>query len=260
MKPKSTDLLRYALWLGVVFTANANRKFYGLPTTWVFHLTLNSFILFLPELYRGAANVLRLDARASSERDIITATEGKLGFLSAAHGMMQDAVVNNSQYALYVSPVALAYVVSHPQFNIYKGELAELRVGGFGLDALPHSLTAFAFTNLVMDALSAFHQHAPPDAAWYPLAARADEHSAVLAGALLASASALYESGEYAIHEEELRETGGDASKINLVWSAQDTLFDLMSNTLGWLGAYLLRRQNRKLTARPAPRPTRQGP
>ena len=238
MKPKGTDLLRYALWLGVANTANANRKFYGLPTTWVFHLALNSFILFLPELYRGTAAILRLDARAHTKRDVV----------STAHSMMQDAVVNNPNYALYVSPVALAYMVSHPEFNIYKGKLAELRVFGFGLDALPHSATAFAFTNLVMDALRAFHDHAPSDARWYPLAARADEHSNLLAGTLLASASAVYEFGEYAIHNEELRETHGDASKINLVWSAQDTLFDLMSNTLGWMAAALLRKRPHRKT------------
>jgi hypothetical protein len=232
MKPKSTDLLRYALWLGVANTAYANRKYFGLPTTWVFHLTLNSLILFLPELYRGAANVLQLDARAQTKRDFIT----------TAHGMVEDAVVNNPNYALYVAPVALAYMVSHPKFNIYKGELAELRVLGFGLDALPHSMTAFAFTNLMMDALRAFHRHAPSNAAWYPLAETADAHSVMVAGALLMGASAAYEAGEYAIHNEELRETGGDVSKINLVWSAQDTLFDIMSNTLGWLAAAVLHR------------------
>lgn len=237
MKPKTTDLLRYALWLGVVGTANANRKHFGLPTTWVVHLTLNSFVLFLPELYRGAAAVLQLDARAQEKRD----------FISAAHGMVQDTVVNNPNYALYVSPVALAYMLSHPQFNIYKGDLAELRVLGFGLDAIPHSATAFAFTNLMIDALHAFHKHSPETAAWYPLADRADRHSAMVAGTLLASASALYESGEYAIHQEEMRETGGDINKINLMWSAKDTLFDLMSNTMGWLAAAILRtRTSRK--------------
>jgi hypothetical protein len=235
MKPKYTDLLRYALWLGVVGTANANRKFYGLPTTWVVHLTLDSFILFLPELYRGAANVLRLDQRAHAHP----------GFISAAHDTMQDAVVDNPNYALYVAPVALAYIVSQPQFNIYKGNLAKLRLFGFGLDAIPHSTTAFAFTNLMMDALAAFRKHAPVNAKWYPLAEYADQHSAFLAGALLASASVLYESGEYAIHEEELRETDGDVNKINLVWSVQDTLFDLMSNAMGWLAATLWRTRRR---------------
>lgn len=241
MKRKSADLLRIALWLGVAGAANANRKYFGLPTTWVFHLTLNSFVLFLPELYRGAADLLQLDARARSRRDL----------LSAAHGMVEDAVVNNPHYAVYVAPVALAYMVSHPEFNIYKGALAELRILGFGLDALPHSLTAFAFTNLVIDALDAFHQHAPPDASWYPIVANADAHSRAVAGALLIGASALYETGEYEIHNEELRETKGDVSRINLVWSAQDTIFDLMSNTLGWLAAALLRKRARKLNRVP---------
>jgi hypothetical protein len=236
MKPNCTDLLRYALWLGVVGTANANRKYYGLPTTWVFHLTLNSLLLFLPELYRGASKLWRFDARARYQRDVI----------SAVHGMIQDTMVNNPQYALYVSPVPLAYIVSHPKFNIYKGHLAELRLFGFGLDAIPHSATAFGFATFVMEALHALRRHAPQEARWYPYAARADQHSAVIAGALLASASAVYESGEYAIHEEELRETGGDITKINLVWSAQDTLFDLMSNTMGWLAAVLVRARKRK--------------
>ncbi|MCI0477001.1 MAG: hypothetical protein L0Y55_12200, partial [Anaerolineales bacterium] len=204
MKLKSTDLLRYALWLGVVGTAKANRDYYGLPTTWAVHLTLNSLSLFMPELYRGASTLLRLDARAHEKRDLIT----------AAHGMMQDAVVENPNYALYVAPVALAYIVSHPEFNIYKGNLAELRLFGFGLDAIPHSTTAFAFTNLVIDALAAFRRRAPANAKWYPLAERAAEHSALVAGSVLVGASALYELGEYAIHNEELRETNGDETKI----------------------------------------------
>jgi len=231
MKPKLTDLFRYALWLGVASTANANRKYYGLATTWVFHLTLNSFILFLPEIVRGANRVLQLDARAKQKRDFVTTVQGTI----------QDAVVDNPNYAFYVAPVALAYMVSHPQFNIYKGDLANIRLLGFGLDAIPHSTTAFAFSLLVMDTLDAFARNTPRDAQWRRLAEGADKHSEALAGAVLIGASALYEGGEYAIHNEELRETGGDESKINLVWSVQDTLFDLMSNTLGWLAAALLR-------------------
>ena len=238
MKPKPTDLLRYALWLGVVNTANANRKFFGLPTTWVFHLTLNSFILFLPEIVRGTNRLLQLDARSRQKR----------GFVTTLQGTIQDAVVDNPNYAFYVAPVALAYMVSHPHFNIYKGSLADIRLFGFGLDAIPHSTTAFAFSLLVMDTLDAFARNTPRDASWRPLAESVDKHSEALAGALLIGASALYEGGEYAIHNEELRETGGDESKINLVWSAQDTIFDLMSNTLGWLVAALLRTS--KSTAR----------
>lgn len=229
MKP--TDLLRYALWLGVLNTGNANRKYFGLPTTWVFHVTLNSFVLFLPEILRGANRLWHLDARAAQNSDVVAAT----------YTAIQKVVLEEDRYALYVTPVALAYIVSHPHFNIYKGEWAKIRLFGFGLDALPHSFTAFTFTNLVMDTLEAFRQHTPRDASWRRLAVRADRHSGMVAGALLAGASTLYESGEYAIHEEELRETGGDESKINLIWSAQDTLFDLMSNTLGWVVAVLLR-------------------
>lgn len=241
MKLKSTDLLRYALWLGVLNTANANRKFFGLPTSWVFHITLNSFLLFLPEIVRGTNRILQLDARAKHKRDLIT----------TAQQTIQNAVVENPNYALYVAPVALAYIVSRPNFNIYKGDLAKLRLSGFGLDAIPHFLTAFAFTNLMIDILAAFRRNTPVNASWRELAERADEHSENLAGAFLVGASALYEAGEYAIHEEEMRETGGDESKINLVWSAQDTLFDVLSNTLGWAAAVVL--QRRKRVARKIP-------
>lgn len=233
MKP--TDILRYVLWLGVLNTANANRKFFGLPTTWVIHLSLNSFLLFLPELAQVANTVWRLDVRAKEKRD----------FIATAHATIQDTVVHSPNYALYVAPVALAYIVSHPKFNIYKGDFARMRLLGFGLDAIPHSLTAFTFTNLVIDTLAAFRHHTPRDAKWRALAEHADAHSVTLAGVCLVGASALYETGEYAIHQQEMRETGGDESKINLVWSAQDTLFDLLANTLGWMGAVLTKRKKR---------------
>lgn len=231
MRRPENLFFRILLWLGVVYTSRANQKYFGLPTTWVFHLTLNSFLLFLPEIVRGSSKILKLDERAKHKRDLLT----------TAHATIEDAVVTNPHYAWYVAPVALAYMVSHPRFNIYKGAWGNIRLFGFGLDALPHSLTAFTFTNLVMDTLTSFRKNTPPDAPWRDLAERADEHAGNLAGALLIGASALYESGEFAINQEELRETGGDETKINLVWSARDTLFDLLSNTLGWLAAVLLR-------------------
>lgn len=231
MKP--TDLLRYALWLGVLYTGNANRKFFGLPTTWVFHVSLNSLVLFLPEIVRGTNRLL---PPATQKRDLLTTVRATL----------EDVVVRQDNYAFYVAPVALAYTVSHPHFNIYKGEWAKLRLFGFGLDAIPHSLTAFAFTLLVMDTFKAFARNTPENASWRGVADSVDQHSGTLAGAFLAGASALYELGEYEIHTEELRETDGDESKINLVWSAQDTLFDLMSNALGWTAALVLRGKPRK--------------
>lgn len=234
MRRNENGWLRLLLWLGVLYTARANQKYFGLPTTWVFHLTLNTFTLCLPEIVRGTGTILQLDARAKQKRDFVT----------TAHATIEDAVVTNPNYAWYVAPVALAYIVSHPHFNIYKGDWAKVRLFGFGLDALPHSSTAFAFTQLVMDTLSAFRKHTPRDASWRALAVMADKHAGNLAGAFLIGASALYETGEYAINQEELRETGGDESKINLVWSAEDTLFDLMSNTLGWLTAVLVRRKH----------------
>ncbi len=238
MNIRPSDILRYALWLGVINTANANRKYFGLPTTWVFHTAINSFILFFPEILQGTNKLLGLDERAEQKQDLVT----------TVHKTLQQAVVENPNYALYVSPVALAYIVSHPQFNIYKGDFANIRLLGFGLDALPHSLTAFTFTHLIADTLASFRRNTPPNASWHDLAVMADDHSEAVAGGFLVGASALYEAGEYAIHVEELRETGGDESKINLVWSAADTVFDIMSNTLGWLAAALIKQRRLRRT------------
>ena len=240
MKLKSTDLLRYGLWLGVLNTANANRKYFGLPTTWVIHLTLNSLILFLPELAQATAYVLQLKGRARFKHDLLT----------TLYYVTEDVVVNNPNYALLVAPVPVAYMVSHPKFNIYKGDFAQLRFLGFGLDAIPHSTTAFGFTNLAMDALDSLRKHTPRDAKWRSLVVMADKHSAEIAGAFLASASVLYESGEYEIHAEELREAHGDESKINMEWSVQDTTFDLLSNTLGWLAGVVWRKRQKGVKPR----------
>lgn len=236
MNRKPGDLLRYALWLGVLNTANANRKFFGLPTTWVFHVTLDSFILFLPEILQALDQVIPPDEGAGQ----------KHGLGETVRATLREAVVDNPNYALYVAPVALAYIVSHPKFNIYKGDYAKIRFLGFGLDAIPHSLTAFTFTNLMIDTLAAFRRHTPASARWWSLAERAEEQAGNIAGGFLIGASALYETGEYAIHEEELRETHGDESKINLVWSAKDTFFDVLSNALGWLAAVMVRRRRGK--------------
>jgi hypothetical protein len=72
----------------------------------------------------------------------------------------------------------------------------------------------------------------------------ADEHADIVAGLLLVGASAVYETGEYLIHNEELRETGGDATRIAMEWNAKNTVFDLIANTLGWLAAVWLRRRH----------------
>lgn len=226
MRLKAEDVFRYVLWAGVAYTANANRKYFGLPTTWVFHITLNSTILLLPELVRAFESrdsLMRAGRKDSGDLD------------KAIRGMMRDAVAENPNYGPYVAPLALAYMVSHPRFNIYKGDWGRLRLFGFGLDALPHSMTALGFTLLVGDALAAFRRNTPANARWRRLAEKADENAAWIAGSLLVGASAAYELGEYSIHNEELRETGGDESRINMEWSARDTVFDLIANTVGWL-------------------------
>lgn len=228
MKLYRGAVLRYLLWLAVLGTANANRLYFRLPTTWVFHVSFNTLFLLLPELYSGFIHLLRLF---------------RLSPPAAPRAVIEEAVVENPRYPTYVAPVALAYIVSHPRFNIYKGPLARLRLFGFGLDALPHAATAFGFTNLLMDILAALVRNAPPRAAWRQAAVWAEQNGALVAGSFLAGASALYELGEFMIRKEELRETGGDVRRVNMEWSLRDMVFDLVSNTLGWLAAIALRRR-----------------
>lgn len=235
IKPNTiSTMLRYILWLGVLNTSNANRKYYGMPTTWVAHLTFNTFSLFLPEIYQLLARLGQPRGNARQQNEL----------LKTVDRVIRDAVVDDPRYGIYVAPAAVAVIVAHPQFNIYKGELGKLNFLGFGLDAIPHSTTAFGFSNLIFSVLRALRCHTPRDAAWRDAAVWADAHADLVAGLLLVGASAIYETGEYLIHNEELRETSGDETKINMEWTAENTVFDLISNTFGWLAAVLLWRRH----------------
>ena len=139
-----------------------------------------------------------------------------------------------------MAPVTLAYVVSHPDFNIYRGAMGEWRCLGFGLDSIPHSLTAAALTTLVYDGLTALRLHTPAQAAIAPLVAVGYQQRVALAALILAGLTTFYEYSEYSIHQEELRATGGDESRINMLWDAEDTAKDIASNALGWLAATLV--------------------
>jgi len=52
---RRSDLARYALWCGIVVTAEGNRRAYHLRTTWLPHLATNTLSLLLPDLYRFVA-------------------------------------------------------------------------------------------------------------------------------------------------------------------------------------------------------------
>lgn len=241
MTVSAGDLLRYGLWIGLLMTANANRRHFGLLTTWVFHASGNTLALLLPEIYGAIAHALRLDERA--------ARADGAGW-EAVHRLIRALVRDNPRYVAYVAPLTLAYLVSHPKFNIYKGELARWRIAGFGLDSIPHATTAAMLTRLTFDLLDGLARLAPPGSTLAERAGRAQAQAELVAGGLLTLATAGYETAEWAIHHAELRATGGDASRINMEWSAADTVTDVCSNTAGWLLAVALHRRQSSMRAK----------
>ena len=215
-------------------TAYANHRHFRLPTTWVPHLTGNTLALLLPELYRLVDHTLHLEERWPR------AEHPTWGPLLAT---LRELVVENPDYLDYVAPAALAYIVSHPRFNIYRGAWGELRLAGFGLDSIPHGSTAFALTNLLLDAIETLHDQTPPASVLAPWLRRLDENKILVSGLVLAGLTLLYEYGEYRIRQAELAATNYDESQVNMIWSLQDSIFDALSNALGWLTAIWRRRQ-----------------
>ena len=216
--------IRLGLWLSLLVSADANRRYYGLPTTWVPHTVGNTIGLALPEIVAGLDRFLATIAPASPT-------------LQGLRGAAREVTTAPPGWAVTMAPVTLAYVVSHPQFNIYKGELGELRLLGFGLDALPHSATAFSLTHLVYQGIEALGKHMPDTAALAPLARLLNRHPVLVSSLVLGGLTAFYEVGEYRIHQAELAATGGDVSRINMVWDVDDTAHDIVSNVVGWLVA-----------------------
>lgn len=239
------DLLRYGLWVGIAATADANRRHYRMTTTWLPHLLTNTVSLLLPDVYRALASSLRA-RRAASASDSAVA-QG----LDVALRTLAALVHDNPRYVAYVTPLAAGYLLSHPDFNIYKGELGELELGGFGLDAIPHSATAFALTTLICDAATEAGHRAPANGLLGRPLCWCNQHPALFSAAVLALATAWWEAGEYLIYRHEIGQRG-EASKINMQWSPRDTLYDCVSNALGWVlaiawGEHCHRRRVRQL-------------
>lgn len=220
------DLLRYALLGGVALTAEANRRHYRMATTWLPHLLVDSLALLLPDLTRAALG---------------RAERGSAAALRAL-------VCDNPRYVLYVLPLVAGYLTSSPRFNIYKGALGELRLGGFGLDALPHGATAFALTALVWDAAEQAARHCDDSDPLAALATWGQAHQAGLTGLVLALVTLVWESGEYRIYRHELGRRGSREA-INMQWSREDTLFDCLSNALGWAAAVAWHRRAGRIRA-----------
>lgn len=235
--------IRFGLWLALLLTANANRKHYNMPTTWVPHTIGNTIGLAMPEI------VTALDK-------LIAATAPEAASLKGIRAAAREVTEDPPGWAGTMAPVTLAYIVSHPRFNIYKGELGEIRMIGFGLDAIPHSATAFSLTRLVYRGLEGLARHTPAHAILSPLVIMLHRQRIAVALAVLAGLTLFYELGEYRIHNQELTEAHGDVSKINMMWDPADTARDVLANGIGWLVATWL---HENVTRTPAPTPVTLG-
>lgn len=213
-------LARVGLWLALVATADANRRHFHLNTAWVPHGVGNSVALFLPEL------VGRLAGSPASAPAPDT--------LAALRATLRVMATDNPKYPLYVGPAVLGYVVSHPRFNIYKGEWSKIRLFGFGLDAIPHGATAAALTLLIFDTLPELQRQLPASSPLAPMLQWVSAHPATVGALVLAALSAVWEGGEYLMQQSELRARNYDYSQINMEWSLSDTIRDVLANFIGW--------------------------
>jgi hypothetical protein len=216
------DLLRYGLWCGVAITAAGNRRLYAMTTPWLPHFAVNTLSLLLPDLLRMAMPRARLPGESTCQ-----------GVRELFRSAMVEMICDNPRYVLYVAPLAAGYLLSAPWLNIYKGELAELRVTGFGLDALPHAATAYAMTAFVNDTLRVMADLSSEEQLG-GLPRWLDRRRNLISGAVLALATLIWELGEYRIHRLELAQRG-DAEAINMQWSLGDTFGDCLANAIGWL-------------------------
>lgn len=215
----SRDFIRYVLWGLMAFTAESNRREYQMTTTWLPHFAANTLSLLLPDALRF---LLRRRARNVVEETLIK--------------MVRD----NPDYVIYVAPLALGYITSHPRFNIYKGELAEIEVAGLHLDAIPHSATAFALGAMIWDTLDTAAHQDGYEGLLCDLLRWSDQNSVAVSFSVLALLTFLWEYGEYRMHHHEMG-LRGDLSKINMMWTVDDTARDVLANVVGWGLAMLWR-------------------
>jgi hypothetical protein len=224
------DISRYALWCGIAAVAAGNRRAYAMTTTWLPHLAANSLSLLLPDLYRALDALYQRDAPARSR-----------AWLELLKDTGDAMVRDNPRYVIYVAPLAAGYLLSSPWLNIYKGELAEKQLAGFGLDSIPHAATAFALTRLVGDTAataSELSRAVGTRVAWVEWCGR---HQALCSAVVLTLATLVWERGEYLIYKHELAQRGR-AERINMQWSISDTVTDCITNAAGWLLAVVLAR------------------
>jgi hypothetical protein len=219
------SLLRYGIWCGVLATAEGNRREYHMTTTWLPHLATNTISLLLPDIYRLVARAKPAPAHSGSLPSELRQVVG---------GTLTTMLCDNPAYVLYVAPLALGYLLSSPWFNIYKGDLAEKRLAGFGLDALPHAMTAFALTALTADTARVVGEQSSSTAGLADLGDMIDQYKMLISAIVLVAATITWELGEYRIYQYELARRGS-REQINMQWSVSDTAYDCAANVIGWL-------------------------
>ncbi|HVO42072.1 MAG TPA: hypothetical protein VMT34_05605 [Aggregatilineales bacterium] len=236
-----SNVLRYGLWLGLLATADANRREYkGMTTPWLPHLVLNTLILLLPDLYHLLPQPG--DGRSMAEQTY-----------RLAHDLIGAAAEDNPDYAEYIAPVTIGYLLSHPRFDIYKGDLGKIRILGFGLDAIPHGLAGYTLTRLTRRTTYYAARRIGPDTWIGKLLRWGDRHPVLLTLMALSAATTLWEGEEYAVHNYELAQRDNDPTKINMQWDIEDTERDAAANIIGWALGILAELRSKKYPMRSEP-------
>ncbi len=227
------DLLRYGLWAAVLGTAVRNRKEYGVPTAWLTHLAGNTVTLLLPDAFRMLP------------RGLVADTKGLPGALLRT---LRSRTWEDPSYAGYAAPLALGFIVSHPDYSIYHGRWAELNVFGFGLDSVPHASAAYGLARLLTETVHTLEDELPHAHALHHPIRRLGRQVDVLATAAVLIVTITWEWSEYLAHKAELKATGRAPEEINMQWSLPDAITDTISNALG-LGAAIMVGRTRRAGA-----------
>ena len=236
MRP--ADLLRYSLWAAVAATAARNRKEYGVPTAWLTHLVGNTVTLFLPDLLRIARlEALAAPAPHSTPRALLRTLDRR--------------VRQDPNYAVYVAPLAIGFIASHPDYSIYHGRWAERTAFGFGVDTLPHATAAYALARLVSETVLTLQAELSATTVYARPVAWSARHVDTFAAVAVTAVTLIWEVSEYLAHITELEATGRDPKEINMQWSLPDAITDSLSNLLGLLAAIAVRRSARRVPAMP---------
>jgi hypothetical protein len=222
--PNRSDFLRYILWLFVAQAAFANRQHFRMVTTWLPHLLLNSVSLLLPDALRL---FFSKDGKQRPPQNVV-------------EDVLVTAVSDNPSYALYVTPLALGYIVSQPKFNIYQGRMGEMRFAGLGLDAIPHAATAFALSALTVDTLDKRADWSEYNSPLADVLQRGSHHPQLMSFSVLMAVTVIWEYNEYRTHKYEMS-VRGSRDAINMLWDMDDTKRDTVANILGWVIAMLWR-------------------